>query len=148
MGEETGSQKISVLIADSYRVSREELCLLVNNSTSCQLIGVSSGCTETLEMAKKFNPEVCLINISSLMGGGKDLVACLLNAVPAMRSICVGAPLDQCSLTGLFHAGIWGYIPPFAPIKHILKAITAVHKGELWVERKVFRTSSLMEQVQ
>lgn len=141
MSEREDKGKIAVLIADSYRVSQEELRHLLIKSPTCQLVGLATNCTEMLEMSKKLNPDICLLNLSSLSRmAWAELVSSLINAVPTTRPISVGTPLDLSILQRLLHAGVWGYIQPFAPLKHILKAITVVHRGELWMERKVMES--------
>jgi DNA-binding NarL/FixJ family response regulator len=128
---------ISVVIADDYRLIRESLRLVLSGKNSIQIVGEAATGSETINLVDERKPDVAVLNIIMPDMGGIEIVQPIIEKSPKTKPLILTQGMDETMIFKTLKAGAKGYISRGASIFDLIKAIEGVHRGELWVERKV-----------
>ncbi|MGB2854112.1 MAG: response regulator transcription factor, partial [Dehalococcoidia bacterium] len=74
--------KIRMLVVDDHAMVRDGICALLGLTPDIEVVGEAANGMEALEMVKKLNPDVVLMDIAMPIMGGLE----------ATRRICKEAP--------------------------------------------------------
>ncbi len=129
--------RISVVIADDYRLIRESLRLVLSGKNSIQIVGEAAIGSETIDLVNELKPDVAFLNIFMPDTGGIEIVQPIIEKSPKTKPLILTQGMDETMIFKTLKAGAKGYISRGASISDLIKAIEGVHRGELWVERKV-----------
>jgi NarL family two-component system response regulator LiaR len=143
MSEQT--EKITVLIVDDHQVVRQGLHTYLDLNEDIVVVGEAADGTMAVEMARKIEPEVILM----------DLVMPKLDGISAIRQIkALGLHSKVIALTSFteddkvfpaIQAGASSYLLKDVSPDELVEAIRAVHQGEARLHPDIAR--KLMEQV-
>ena len=132
--------KITVVIADNRRLIRDSLRQILSIEQNMQIVGEATSGTETLDVIGKLEPDVVLLDYFILgVDGAKD-IPLLIEKSPQTKVLLLTFSMDETVVFDALKAGTKGYISKDASISDLIKAIQAVHEGELWIERKMVST--------
>ena len=132
--------KITVVIADNRRLIRDSLRQILSIEQNMQIVGEATSGTETLDVIGKLEPDVVLLDYFILgVDGAKD-IPLLIEKSPQTKVLLLTFSMDETVVFDALKAGAKGYISKDASISDLIKAIQAVHEGELWIERKMVST--------
>jgi DNA-binding NarL/FixJ family response regulator len=112
---------VRVLIADDYPPMVSALERLI--SLSCEVIGTVSNYPSLLDVARRLEPDVVVVDLN--LPGGNSLVACqeIPRMRPSTRGIVVTAGLDPSLRTYVLGAGASAFIDKTAGADELLAAI-------------------------
>ncbi len=127
----------SVLIADDQTLFREGLRLLLANEPAIAVVGEAADSLQAVRMAEALQPDILLLTIN--MAGPSTLEAiALIRQKSAITQVLVLSRLPEDALIEqALQVGAKGYLSTALGYKDLIKAIQAVHAGEIWAERKV-----------
>lgn len=131
-----GSQ-ISVVIADDHRLIRESLRLVLSGEKSIQIVGEATNGPETIDAVSELKPDVVFLDIFMPEIDGTEIIQPLREKSPKTKALILTFVMDEAIIFKFLKAGAKGYISKNASISDLIKAVQAVHRGELWVERKM-----------
>jgi DNA-binding NarL/FixJ family response regulator len=125
-----GGDPVRVLIADDHPLFRDGLAALLRTSSSTELAGAAVTGTEAVELARRIQPDVVLMDLR-LPG---------LNGIEATRQIVIDSPHtavvvltmfdDDDSVFAALRAGARGYLLKGADQEQIRRAVHAAAAGE------------------
>lgn len=127
----------SVLIADDQTLFREGLRLLLANEPAIAVVGEAADSLQAVRLVEALQPDILLLTVN--MAGPSTLEAiALIRQKSAVTQVLVLSRLPEDALIGqALQVGAKGYLSTALGYKDLLKAIQAVHAGEIWAERKV-----------
>lgn len=129
--------QIRVVIADDHRLFREGLGLLLSRETGIQVAGEAANGVQAIDLVSDLKPDVVLLNITLLGTDGSEVIAPIRRNSPETKPLLLTAAIDDAMIFKTLKAGAKGYLSKDASVSDLVKAIQAVHRGELWVERKL-----------
>jgi DNA-binding NarL/FixJ family response regulator len=132
-----GEGSIRLVIADDQALCREGLRLLLSQKGSIQVVGEAVNGIQLIEIVKTLQPDVILLNFHMPGVDGLEAALVIRQASPATRVLLLPNARDEALILKALKAGVKGYLSMGASGSDLLKAIQAVHHGELWVERKL-----------
>ena len=95
---------------------------------------------------KRLNPSVLLVNANKLLDDYCDLLLALQYQCPNTRAILiVNEPIEEDYLLKVLMCGARGFITNNLDSLDFSKVVTAVHRGEAWLSRKM--TGKVMHQI-
>src|SRR5476651_1807386 len=106
----TPSKPISVLLADDHAIVRQGLRALLNTAGSFQVIGEATTGREAVEMARKLQPDVILMDIAMPVLNGLEATRQILAARPKARVIILSAHSDDEYIKRTSEAGVMGFL--------------------------------------
>lgn len=137
--------KICILVAESFELVRLGLRALFKNHTSVRLAAETNCIEDILGLAVQYRPDVVLIDLQLNNGDCAGYIAKLLSVCPQSKVLALS--YNNCEQTFLqtFRSGAAGIIGKHHSSELLLKAINAVHAGQVWFDRHV---TKLLWQVQ
>ena len=128
---------IKVLIADDHRLFREGLRSLLHEEKSIQIVGETVNGPQTISITSDLKPDIVLLDITMPEMNGIEVIPHIREKSPKTKPLMLTASVDEDTIFRALTAGAKGYISKDASVSDLIKAIQAVHRGELWVERKL-----------
>jgi len=135
----TGGQ-IKVLIAGNHRIFREGLRLILHKENNIQIVGQAVNGLQTIEVVNDLKPDVVLLDILIAKIDGIEIIPPIRQKSPKTKVLVLTSVMDKAVIFKALKAGAKGYISNDEGSSDLIKAIQAVHQGQLWVERKLMST--------
>ncbi len=126
---------IRVLLVDDHRTVLWGLAKLVESAAPLlELVATAGNAAEALTAARQHRPDVILLDLD--LGNGSDTsVVPQLRAAGAARIVILTGSGDLGLQQRAIRSGASGLVHKSQPADVILKAITHVHSGALWLDR-------------
>jgi DNA-binding NarL/FixJ family response regulator len=127
---------VRVLIADANALFRAALMRLIEIKPGFEVAGEASGSLEAVNMTRRLQPDVLLLDIDSPGHGALDALRQLHRPENSCRSIIFASRIANEQLIEALRAGARGVMMKAAPVELLFKGIAAVMAGEYWVGRE------------
>lgn len=125
-----GSDSIRVLVVDDHPVVRQGLKSMLDGESGIGIVGMASGGQEGLQLAKKLNPDVVLLDLRMPDMGGVEVIVALRNAKLESRVlILTNYQLDE-DIFNALEAGALGYLLKTSSQEEVVDAIRVVSQGK------------------
>lgn len=131
------TDKISVVVADEERLFREAIHIILDQDADIEVVGEAANRLQTIETTRDHEPDVILIDISSSKNEGMAVLSEIIRQSPKTKPIALIRVNDEAKILRTLREGAKGYLSKNAPLSDLIKAVKAVDKGELWVQRKL-----------
>lgn len=125
--------KITVLIADDHALVREGIIAFLKLCDDIEVVAEASDGIEAVEKAKKFNPDVVLMDIGMPKLGGLEATIELKRLLPDIKILVLTQYDDKEYISRFLKAGVSGYLLKRAVGNELISAIRAVHRGEFYL---------------
>jgi len=122
--------KIRVLVVDDHTIVRDGICALLGLSKDIEVVGEASNGREALEMAKKFMPDVMLIDIAMPHMNGLEATRRIRKELPGVRILVLTQYDDKEFVFSAIEAGASGFISKTATSSELASGIRSVHRGD------------------
>jgi DNA-binding NarL/FixJ family response regulator len=129
--------QIRVVIADDHRLFREGLRLMLARDEHIEIVGEASDGLQTMHVVEDLRPDVVLLDIKMPTMNGIEVIRSIREESPRTKPLMLTGTRDETMIFKALREGAKGYLSKDASISDLLKAIQAVHQGEMWVERKL-----------
>ncbi len=129
--------QIRVVIADDHMLLREMLCQILRQEKSIEVVGEAGNGLQTIDVISDLKPDVVLLDIIMPEMDGIKVLPAIREKSPKTKALMLTVSKDETMILKALKAGAKGYLSKDVGISDLIKAIQAVHKGELWVERKL-----------
>jgi DNA-binding NarL/FixJ family response regulator len=127
---------VRVLIADANALFRAALTRLIEIKPGFEVAGEACGSVEAVNMTRRLQPDVLLLDIDSPGHGALDALRQLHGPENSCRPIIFASRIANEQLIEALRAGARGVMMKDAPVDLLFKGIAAVMAGEYWVGRE------------
>jgi two-component system response regulator DegU len=131
------AQHISVVIADNHRLIREGLSMMLQREENIDIIGEAVNGLQTINIVKDLKPDVVLLDIKMPEMDGIQVLPSIRNKSPKTKTLMLTSTNDEDRIFNSLKFGAKGYLSMDSSAADLTKAIKAVQRGELWMERKL-----------
>ncbi|HYZ10979.1 MAG TPA: response regulator transcription factor [Actinomycetota bacterium] len=121
---------IRVLVADDHRSFAEALRTAIRVERGLSVVGVTHDGETTIEMAARRRPDVILMDVQMPAIDGITATRQITEEMDGSRVIMLSAFEDEHTVARALDAGAVGFVSKSRPIKDIISAIRAAHRGE------------------
>ena len=121
--------KITVILADDHTVVRQGLRALLSAEGDMEIVGEAENGRQAIQLAKKFLPDVAVIDIAMPVLNGLEATRQITRAVPSTKVLILSSYSDDEYVQQLTEAGAAGYLVKQTAANDLLKAIREAHKG-------------------
>jgi DNA-binding NarL/FixJ family response regulator len=125
--------KIRVLIADDHALVREGISAFLKLCDDIEVVAEASDGLEAIEQAKKFDPDVILLDIAMPKLGGLEATIELGKTTPRAKILVLTQYDDTEYISRFLKAGVSGYLLKRAVGSELVAAIRAVNRGEFYL---------------
>ena len=129
--------KIRIVIVEDHRLFREGLRLILNGEKRFEIVGEATNGLQAIDVISNLKPDVVLLDIKMPELSGIEVIPIIKNKSPETKILMLTASKDEANILQSLKAGAKGYLSKNASTSVLFKAIKVVHRGELWVERKL-----------
>jgi two-component system NarL family response regulator len=129
--------KIRVVIANDHGLFREMLSLAMHREGSIKIVGEAANGRQTIDVISELKPDIVLLDSTMPEMGGIEVLPVIREKNLKTKALMLTANKSETVIFKALKGGAKGYLSKNVSISDLIKAIQAVHKGELWVERKL-----------
>lgn len=131
---ETAEKVLRILIVDDHRVVRAGLRMLIE-AQGMQVVGLAGNRTEAIEVATREQPDLILLDLDLAGEDGLSFLPDLRSAAPNSRVLILTGIRDQDVHRRAMKLGAVGVVLKDQATEVVIKAITKVCAGEVWLDR-------------
>lgn len=122
---------IKVVVVDDHAVFREGVRALLARVDEIEVVGEAGTTDEAIAVAAEVTPDVILMDLNIPGGGGETATVAILADRPETAVLMLTMYTDATHLRGALQAGARGYLVKDAEPDAIVRAIEAVHGGQV-----------------
>jgi DNA-binding NarL/FixJ family response regulator len=124
---------IRLLIADDHEIVRDGLKYVVADSRDIQIIGEAHDGDAAIELCRRVDADVLLLDVSMPGPGVLDVIKILKHARPKLRILVLSVHPEQHYARRVLIAGADGYLTKNLSANALVSAIREVHAGKKYV---------------
>jgi len=140
------SVKIRLILADDHHIVRKGLNLFLHTQKDLEIIGEAENGLIAVELAKKLNPDIILMDLSMPVLDGIEATKAILAQNPEAKIMILTSFSDKDHVIPALEAGASGYQFKDSDPDQLVHAIRSLYQGEKQLDPKV--TSSLLSYLQ
>ncbi len=122
---------IRILLADDHPFFRDGVRVLLDSVADTEVVGEAGSGEQAIELAAALQPDVVLMDINMPDTNGIEATRRILDTSPHVAVLMVTMYEDDDSVFSAIRAGARGYLLKGANQVELLRAIRAVHGGEV-----------------
>lgn len=130
-------QKKKILIVDDHALFREGLRAIIENDPAFEVIGEAGTSHEALRIARKFKPDLVVMDISLPDGSGIQLTREIRDLLSETRVMIVSMHSKIEYIIKAFQSGATGYVIKESASDTLIGGLRAVSKGEYFMDGSV-----------
>jgi DNA-binding NarL/FixJ family response regulator len=123
-------KQITVLLAEDHMIVREGFRKMLEAEDDFQIVGEAEDGRKAVTLAKKFHPEVVLMDIAMPLLNGLEATRQILKAVPTTKVIILSAHSDDAYVKNATETGAVGFLLKQTSAHEVCRAIREVQKGK------------------
>jgi DNA-binding NarL/FixJ family response regulator len=128
---------LTVFLAEAAKDQGLACRRLLEGEKDIRILGKSRNPWKTVQALKNLKPRILLMDIDFVKKNRGPFIAVLRQASPETRIIIVGRRSAPSVVLYALSNGALGYLQGKAIGPFLIKAVRAVHAGEVWVSRKM-----------
>ena len=128
----TPETPITVLLVDDHTIVREGLRMVLEVEKDIQVIAEARSGREAVELVKKFQPDVVVMDIAMPLLNGFEATRQILKLFPAIKVLILSAYNDDEYIDQMIAAGAAGYLIKQSSAQVLSKAIREVKNGNVF----------------
>jgi len=140
------TQDIRILIVDDHDIVREGQRALIETEPGMELVGEAKDGIEAVELAKRFQPDVILMDLHMPKKDGVEAITEIKGENPESRILVLTSFNEDEKVYAAIKAGAIGYLLKDSSPVEILTAIQKVHQGETSMRPSI--AAKLMRELQ
>ena len=140
----TGKEGMKILVVDDHNLFREGISSLLKADDYFDVIGQAGSVKEAVDLARKFQPDLILMDFSLPDGDGAEASAIILAEQPRCKIVFLTMYENDENLFAAIRSGAKGYLLKNVPVEKLVNSLKSLEKGEPAISGSM--TMRLMEE--
>ena len=136
---------LRLLIVDDHEVVRQGLIAFLDRHGQFEVVAQAGTCAEALSQARKFVPDIVLMDVRLPDATGIEACRMLRDEFPAMAVVFLTSSPDEMDVLAAVVAGAPGYVLKQTRSAELVRTLEAVGRGESLLDPSV--TGMLLDRV-
>jgi len=138
-------RQVRLLVVDDHEVVRQGLVALLDRRDEFQVVAEAGSVAESIEMAKRFQPDIVIMDVRLPDGSGIEACREIRSELPATRVVILTSYPDEEAVLSAIVAGASGYLLKQIRARDLIAALESVARGESLLDPAV--TEKVLERV-
>lgn len=134
-----------IAVIEDQKLFRELIVNLVGQDEQFELVGQASTGPEGLELCRKTNPDLLLLDLGIPEMDGFEVAQTLIKEFPALRIMVLSGYDDPHTLAQVMELELHGYVDKNQPFEVLQDAMRTVARGELYFTEVVKDARRVLE---
>jgi len=130
-------KKIRIVIADDHTIFRQGLRMLLAQEDDMEVVGEAADGIEALELAKKFNPDIILLDIAMPTMDGVKVAGKIKKSLPQTKIIVLTSYSDDQFLFEFLKLGVSGFVLKDSASQELIYSIRKSNEGMVFFDPSV-----------
>jgi DNA-binding NarL/FixJ family response regulator len=130
-------QQISIILVDDHKLIRDSWSFILNSDPRFTVIGETSNGEDAIEIVKKLNPDIVLMDVNMSPLNGFDATKQITKYSPASKVIAVSMHAMPAYAKRMMQLGAMGYVTKNSSKDEMINAIIEVSKGKKYICEEV-----------
>ena len=145
ISEPTSERQHRLLVVDDHEVVRQGLVAMLQRRPGFQVVAEASTAAEALEMARRYQPDLVVMDVRLPDGSGIEACREIRAEMPGTRVVILTSYPDEEAVFSAIVAGASGYLLKQVRARDLVAALEAVGRGESLLDPAV--TEKVLERV-
>ncbi|HEY6057762.1 MAG TPA: response regulator transcription factor [Candidatus Limnocylindrales bacterium] len=145
MTESSSARPLRLLVVDDHEVVRQGLVSLLDRREGFQVVAEAGSAAEALEMARKFQPDIVVMDVRLPDGSGIEACRDIRAELASTRVVILTSYPDEEAVLSAIIAGASGYLLKQIRGRDLIAALEAVGRGESLLDPAV--TEKVLDRV-
>jgi DNA-binding NarL/FixJ family response regulator len=132
-------KRITVLLAEDHMIVREGFRKMLELEHDLEVVGEAEDGRQAVALAKKFHPDVVLMDIAMPLLNGLQATRQILQANPAIKVLMLSAHNDDAYVTNATESGAVGFLLKQTSAHDVCRAIREIQKGKTFFSPSISR---------
>ncbi|MDD5141669.1 MAG: response regulator transcription factor [Verrucomicrobiales bacterium] len=132
-------KKITVLLAEDHMIVREGFRKMLELENDFEVVGEAQDGRQAVAMAKKFRPDVVLMDIAMPLLNGLEATRQIRKDLPAVKVLMLSAHSDDAYVKNATESGAVGFLLKQTSAHDVCRAIREVQKGKIFFSPSISR---------
>ena len=132
-------KRITVLLAEDHTIVREGFRKMLEMEDDLEVVGEAQDGRQAVALAKKFRPDVVLMDIAMPLLNGLEATRQVLKAFPATKVLMLSAHSDDAYVKNATESGAVGFLLKQTSAHDVCRAIREVQKGKTFYSPSISR---------
>lgn len=138
--DDTPRAPIRIVVADHQGVARLGICQVLSKATGVEVVAQASHGAAALDLVRRHQPDVLLIEAALPDLSGRDLINMLAAEGVSTRVLVLSAYSDERAVEDLLEAGVAGYLTKDEGPAQLIEAVRGTARGQDgWLSPRVTR---------
>ncbi|GAB1443583.1 response regulator transcription factor [Ignavibacteriales bacterium] len=129
--------KIRLIIADDHPLLIQGLISILKEEENIQVLGQASDDVMALELIRKFDPDIAILDIQMPAPGGLQIAELLRNENNKTKLIVLTMFKEESLIKRVLKLGVRGYVLKENAIDDIIDSINIVYEGGIYLSNNV-----------
>lgn len=134
---------IRVMVVDDHDLVRTGISRMLDDVSGIDVIGEACSGEEAVQLARKLEPDVVLMDVKMPGIGGLEATKKMLRHDDGLRVIAVTVCEEEPFPSRLMKAGAAGYLTKGAALDEMVRAIKVVHAGQRYISPQIAQAMAL-----
>jgi DNA-binding NarL/FixJ family response regulator len=132
-------KRITVLLAEDHMIVREGFRKMLELEGDFEIVAEAPNGRQAVALAKKFHPDVVLMDIAMPQLNGLEATRQILKAVPTIKVLMLSAHSDDAYVNNATESGAVGFLLKQTSAHEVCRAIREVQKGKTFFSPSISR---------
>ena len=132
-------KRITVLLAEDHMVVREGFRKMLELEDDFEIVAEAPDGRQAVAMAKKFHPDVVLMDIAMPLLNGLEATRQMLKALPVTKVLMLSAHSDDAYVSNATESGAVGFLLKQTSAHDVCRAIREVNNGKTFFSPSISR---------
>ncbi len=127
---------VRILLADDHQMFRQGLSSLLREQPDVEVVGEAEDGATAIRLARELKPDLIVMDVDMPGMTGIDAARRILPATPDVKLVALSTYLRKAFIVEMLKAGASGYILKEQAFDELVRAITAVMNGQIYLSTK------------